>query len=198
MIRDIDENMIQPEKLLHANDMARLGCSDCEGCSACCRDRAERITLDKWDMDRLKEGLGKSFDDLMALGFVEITLVNNVLLPVLGKKADKDECIFLNGQGRCSIHPFRPGICRMFPLARIYHDDGSFSYFLQEGECPHGGGAKIKISKWLGVGNINRYEQEVRSYHDRLNDLREKCFLASTREELVRLQTDFLEDNFRG
>jgi len=74
MIRDIDENLISPEKLLHANDMVRLGCNDCSGCCDCCRDRAERITLDKWDMDRLKEGLQKSFDDLLALGSIEITL----------------------------------------------------------------------------------------------------------------------------
>ena len=198
MIRDIDENLISPEKLLHANDMVRLGCNDCSGCCDCCRDRAERITLDKWDMDRLKEGLQKSFDDLLALGSIEITLVNNILLPVLGKKPDKDECIFLNDEGRCTIHAFRPGICRMFPLARIYHDDGSFSYFLQEGECPHLSGVKIKVSKWLGVGNTVRYEQEVRSYHDRLKELRKKCFLATTHEDIVKLQTKFLEENFRG
>lgn len=197
MIRDIDENLISPEKLLRANDMARLGCNDCRGCCECCRDRAERITLDKWDMDRLKEGLHMSFDDMLANGLIEITLVNNVLLPVLGKKPGKDECVFLNDEGRCVVHAVRPGICRMFPLARIYHDDGSFSYFLQEGECPRLSGVKIKVSKWLGVGNITKYEQEVRSYHDRLNELREKCFLATTREEIVKLQTDFLIYNFR-
>lgn len=197
MIREIDEKLIQPEKLLRSSDMIRLGCGNCDGCSECCRDREGRITLDRWDMNRLKEGLGKSFDDLLSLKMIEITLINNILLPVLGKKEDKDECVFLNGDGRCSIHPFRPGICRMFPLARIYHEDGSFSYFLQEGECPRSGGAKIKISKWLGVGNISQYEQEVRAYHDSLQELREKCFLASSHEEIVRLQTDFLERSFR-
>lgn len=197
MIREIDENLIQPDKLLRSGDMIRLGCGNCDGCSECCRDREGRITLDRWDMNRLKEGLGKSFDDLLSLQYIEITLVNNILLPVLGKKADRDECIFLNEEGRCSIHPCRPGICRMFPLARIYHDDGSFSYFLQEGECPRKGGVKIKVAKWLGVGNISRYEQEVRDYHDSLQELREKCFLASSHEEIVRLQTDFLEKNFR-
>ena len=196
MIRDIDENMIRPEKLYSSSDMAKLGCNDCAGCSECCRDRAADITLDSWDMGRLKEGLGRSFDDLLSSGLIKITLINNILLPVLGKKEDEDECIFLGQDGRCTIHNYRPGICRMFPLARLYHEDGSFSYFLQEGECSRGTGVKIKIGKWLGVGNVVRYEQEVRAYHDRLTELREQCSQARSQEELVQLQTRFLQENF--
>ena len=196
MIRDIDENQIRPERLMSSNDMAKLGCNDCVGCSECCKDRAADITLDSWDMKKLKEGTGKSFEDLMSLGLIKITLVNNILLPVLGKKAEKDECIFLGEDGRCSIHAYRPGICRMFPLARLYREDGSFSYFMQDGECSRGNGVKIKIGKWLGVGNVARYEQEVREYHDRLTELREKCAQAGSQSELVQLQSRFLRENF--
>ena len=32
-------------------------------------------------------------------------------------------CGFLADDGRCSIHMLRPGICRLFPLARDYSDD---------------------------------------------------------------------------
>lgn len=197
MIRDLDENLIKPEKLMTSADMARLGCEGCEGCGECCRDRASGITLDAWDMRMLKEGLTKDFDELLDSGLIEIRMIDNILLPVLGSKTDKDECIFLGRDNKCSIHDFRPGICRMFPLARLYHDDGSFSYFLQEGECPRANGVKIKISKWLGVGNSVRYEQAVRSYHERLNNLKEQCFMASSHTEIVRLQTQFIEENFR-
>lgn len=197
MIRDIDENLIKPEKLMTSSDMAKLGCNDCDGCSACCRDRAGAITLDEWDVSKLIECLKMDFDGLLSRGLIDITMVDGVLLPALGKKADADECIFLNEEGRCSIHSYRPGICRMFPLARLYHEDGSFSYFLQEGECERGNGVKIKISKWLGVGNINRYEQAVRRYHDSLTALRSACADAQTREEIVRLQKDFLKEHFQ-
>jgi len=197
MIRDIDENLIKPEKLMSSSDMAKLGCNDCEGCSECCRDRAASITLDEWDVEKLKEGLGMDFDALLSGNYIEITMVDGVLLPVLGKKADADECIFLRDDGRCRIHNFRPGICRMFPLARLYHEDGSFSYFLQEGECGRGTSVKIKISKWLGVGNTLKYEQAVRSYHDALKALRAACAEAKSREEIVKLQTDFLQEHFR-
>ena len=196
MIRDIDENLIRPEKLMSSSDMAKLGCNDCAGCSECCKDRASAITLDEWDVSRLKEGLHMTFDGLLSSGLIEITMVNNILLPSLGNKPDADECIFLGEDGRCRIHNYRPGICRMFPLARLYHEDGSFSYFLQDGECSRGTGVKIKISKWLGVGNINKYEQAVRKYHDSLTSLRQSCANAQTREEIVRLQKDFLQEHF--
>ena len=196
MIRNIPEEQIRPEKLMKSSDMARLGCNDCKGCSDCCRDREGAITLDSWDVRMLKNGLNMDLDRLISSGYIDITLVDGVLLPSLSKKADADECIFLQGDGRCSIHSIRPGICRMFPLARIYHEDGSFSYFLQEGECRNLTGVKIKISKWLGTGNPARYEMEVRSYHDRLKQLRTSCAAASSREEIVRLQTDFLKENF--
>lgn len=197
MIRDIDENLIRPEKLFSSSDMAKLGCNDCAGCSDCCKDRASAITLDEWDVSRLKEGLGTGFDSMLSRGLIDITMVDGILLPSLGKKADADECVFLGSDGRCTIHDHRPGICRMFPLARLYHEDGSFSYFLQEGECEHGTGVKIKISKWLGVGNVNRYEQAVRRYHDSLTALRRACAEAQSREEIVRLQKDFLKEHFQ-
>ena len=196
MLRDIDERQISPEKLMSSSDMAKLGCGDCNGCSECCRDRAGAITLDAWDVSKLKEGLNKSFNEMIAEGLIDITMADNILLPALGKKEGQDECIFLGDDGRCTIHDWRPGICRMFPLARLYHEDGSFSYFLQEGECSRANGVKIKISKWLGVGKIADYEKAVREYHDRLVDLREACSQATSYPDIVKLQTQFLKDNF--
>lgn len=197
MIRDIDENQIRPEKLMSSSDMAKLGCNDCAGCSECCKGRAAAITLDEWDVSRLKEGLDMDFDTLLSRGLIDITMADGILLPALGKKADADECVFLGADERCTIHNYRPGICRMFPLARLYHEDGSFSYFLQEGECERGTGVKIKISKWLGVGNVTRYEQAVRRYHDSLTALRRACAEAQSREEIVRLQKVFLKEHFQ-
>ena len=199
MIRDIDEKLISPERLMSSSDMARVGCSGCAGCSECCRDRAGAIVLDRWDVRTLKGGLGKSFEELLDSRLIELTLVDGILLPALGRRETPSgvrECVFLNSEGRCGIHEYRPGICRMFPLARLYHEDGSFSYFLQEGECAHPSGVKIKISRWLEVGNIKAYEQEVRDYHDDLKALRSAVSGVASREQEVALQKDFLSKNF--
>ena len=196
MIRDIDSSMITPDKLLTSRDMARLGCRDCEGCSDCCRGRASAITLDPTDIRLLKEGLNYSFQGLLDGGFITLSVVDGVVLPSLALKPESDECIFLNEQGRCGIHSFRPGICRMFPLARLWKEDGSFCYFLQEGECPRPGGAKIRIARWLGYPDIRGYEQQVRTYHDALSALRDQLKKDLSHEEQVCLQRSFLEHWF--
>ena len=48
-------------KLYRSNDMARLGCNDCEGCSACCRGMGNSVVLDPYDAHRLEKGLHKPF-----------------------------------------------------------------------------------------------------------------------------------------
>jgi len=199
MIREIDASSITPDKLLTSRDMARLGCNDCAGCSDCCRGRAAAITLDPCDIRLLKEGLNLSFEGMLSKGLITLTVSDGIVLPALSVKNAGDaeeECIFLNAQGRCSIHRYRPGICRMFPLARLWKEDGSFSYFMQEGECSHSPGVKIRISKWLGYPNIREYEEEIRRYHDALVLLRSKQKTGLPHEEQVGLQRQFLETWF--
>ena len=200
MIREIDEKLISPEKLMSSNDMAKLGCNDCKGCSDCCRDRASMITLDPWDIKLLKTGLNYSFEGLMENGIITLSVVDGVVLPGLAVRNDpasgEEVCVLLGDDGRCTIHQYRPGICRMFPLARLWHEDGSFSYFLQEGECSHGNGVKIRISKWLGYPNIHEYETAVRAYHDALSELKKKLKTGLSTDEQVGLQREFLEKYF--
>ena len=195
MYRDIDENLIKEECLMTKDDFAPVACSDCAGCSECCTETACMIVLDSVDVKLMKKGLHMSFEELLKCGAVKLSIVDGIVLPGLGTN-EKGACNLLDKNGRCSIHKFRPGICRMFPLARIYHDDGSFSYFLQKGECDRRTGEMVKISDWLGYEDMDTYEKEVREYHDRLNDLREKCAYARTQEELSGLQTNFLKENF--
>ena len=196
MIREIDVTQIRPEKLMSSSDMARLGCNDCAGCSECCPSRGTAILLDAWDVAQMKENLGMGFEELLDADFLDLTLADGILLPSLGSKKDKDECLFLREDGCCGIHAFRPGICRMYPLARLWKEDGSFAYFLQEGECGKGNGEKIKISKWLGIQNLREYEKTVREFHDRLVKLREDCARAASGEEKAQLQRTFLMENF--
>lgn len=196
MIRQIDENLIAKERLMKSSDLAKIGCDECKGCSDCCKNRGSVILLDSVDVKLLKEGLGYSFEGLLQQGLISLSVIDGIVLPHLPVKSDREECLFLNEEGRCSIHNIRPGICRMFPLARIYHEDGSFSYFLQEGECSKRGSVKIRIAKWLEYPNVKKYEEEVREYHQRLTLLRKKCEKLQSKDVLTNLQKKFLEEEF--
>ena len=196
MKREINKRLITEDKLMCASDMAKVGCQSCEGCGECCKGRGSSVTLDSWDVGILKKAFDMTFQQLINSGMISLEPVNDVVLPILGKKEGVDECFFIGIDGRCTIHKIRPGICRLFPLARIYHKDGSFSYFLQEGECPYLDGSEEKISDWIGLKNIEGYERQVREYHDRLVVLRKACAETDDEDELVRLKRQFLIDNF--
>lgn len=173
MRRDIDMDQISDGKRYTANDMVRIGCDDCSGCSDCCRGMGSSILLDPYDAYRLMKGLGCSFDAMLSgdqgSPLIGLDLADGLILPHL-QMAGKDEvCSFLNEEGRCRIHEIRPGFCRLFPLGRIY-EDGLFRYFHQIHECSKGGKTKVKISKWLGIPNLKQYETFVLDWHDFLEE----------------------------
>lgn len=163
MLRDIDLKAVSDGRLYRQSDMAKVGCNDCKGCSDCCRGMGSSIVLDPYDCFMLCKNLGESFESLLSYA-IELQVVDGIILPNL-KMADKtDACAFLNEQGRCGIHSFRPGFCRMFPLGRIYENQ-SFQYFLQVHECAMEPKSKVKINKWIGTPDIRRYETFVTDWH---------------------------------
>lgn len=180
MKREVDIDEISDGKRYHANDMVKISCSDCKGCSSCCHDMGKSIILDPYDIYMLTKGLGTSFDALIGADkpVIELSMADGILLPNLKMQDDSNGCIFLNKDERCSIHDFRPGICRLFPLGRIY-EDGGFSYFNQIYECDYPNKSKIKVKKWIGIDNISSYEKYVLKWHD---------FLVKTREKIAAMQ----------
>ena len=163
MLRDIDLKAVSDGRLYRQSDMAKVGCNDCKGCSDSCRGMGSSIVLDPYDCFMLCKNLGESFESLLSYA-IELQVVDGIILPNL-KMADKtDACAFLNEQGRCGIHSFRPGFCRMFPLGRIYENQ-SFQYFLQVHECAMEPKSKVKINKWIGIPDIRRYETFVTDWH---------------------------------
>ena len=53
MERNVDIDKISDGKRYGANDMVKVGCDDCRGCSACCRGMGDSIVLDPMDLYRL-------------------------------------------------------------------------------------------------------------------------------------------------
>ena len=58
----------------------------------------------------------------------------------------------------------RPGLCRVFPLGRIYEED-RIRYFLQMDACPKPGRSKVKVGKWLDTPQMERYERFLLDWH---------------------------------
>ena len=170
MLRNVSLEEISDGRLYGLNDMAKLGCNDCVGCSSCCRGMGNTIVLDPYDVWRLTGGLGVSLQQLLA-GHLELNVVDGIILPNLKLAGDSEQCTFLNDAGRCSIHPYRPGICRLFPLGRYYEEDG-FHYILQIHECEKPNRSKVKIRKWMDTPDMERYDAYIADWHAFLKQLR--------------------------
>ena len=194
MIREGSLEEISDGRLYTANDLVRADCQGCSGCSECCRGMGDSVRLDPMDMDRLCKGLGKSMDELLEEGLITLSLQEGVILPSLSMKGEEERCVFLNEEGRCSIHPLRPGFCRMFPLGRYYEED-RFYYILQIHECPAKNRTKIKVKKWLDTPRLPEYERFVQEWHDLLREL-SGLMKGITSEELRRNLSLYVLNSF--
>ena len=163
MDREIDMKEVSDGKLYGLRDMVKADCGGCEGCSDCCRSMGNSIILDPYDIYRLTIGLRRSFEKLLDKE-IELNLVEGIILPNLKMSGIQEKCSFLNEEGRCTIHSFRPGICRIFPLGRYYENE-SFQYFLQVHECRKEPKTKIKVQKWIDTPNPKQNETFIIEWH---------------------------------
>ena len=150
--------------LYSSNDMAKLGCNECSGCSSCCQGMGQSIILDPYDIYQLQTATGQTFAQLMQ-DMIGLHVEDGVILPSIRMQDNTDACGFLNRDGRCRIHTYRPGLCRLFPLGRNYDEKG-LKYFLLEDACLIHNRTKVKIKKWLGVEQIAKYENFLTVWHD--------------------------------
>lgn len=162
MERKVSFDEISDGRLYELNDMVKADCNGCKGCSACCLGMGNSIVLDPLDIFMLGINLNKTFEELL-MDIIELNVVDGIILPNLKMTGASERCVFLNIEGRCNIHAFRPGICRLFPLGRIYEEQG-FKYFLQVHEC-NKSKSKIKVSKWLDIPDIKNNERFVTDWH---------------------------------
>lgn len=186
MLQDLDK--ISDGKVYAINDMVRAACNDCAGCHSCCTGMGDSILLDPYDMWCLREGTGKSAEELLSTA-VELGVEDGLILPHLKMTGEKEQCSFLNEEGRCSIHTFRPGLCRLFPLGRIY-EEGSIKYFFQPDACQKTNRTKIKVSKWLNIPEQKKQEQFLLRWHDFRKKLEEE--LAQTQDDNARKSINML------
>lgn len=194
MKRNVDMNEISDGKLYDINDMVKADCNDCKGCSACCQGMGQSIMLDPLDIYHLMTGLHTTFEQLLA-GAVELNVVDGVILPNLRMIPERDACCFLNEEGRCSIHDFRPGICRLFPLGRFY-ENNDFKYFLQVHECKNPNKTKVKVKKWIDTPDLPRNHQYIVDWHYFIDDVQEKLKHIADDELIKKIDLFILQHFF--
>ena len=194
MKRNIDMNEISDGKLYDINDMVKADCNDCKGCSACCQGMGQSIMLDPLDIYNLTVGLNTTFEQLLAEA-IELNVVDGVILPNLKMSGEQDSCHFLNEEGRCSIHGFRPGICRLFPLGRFYENQ-DFKYFLQIHECKNPNKTKVKVKKWIDTPNLQENKKYILDWHYFIDDVQEKLTHIADDELIKKIDLFILQHFF--
>lgn len=177
------------------NDMVKLGCNDCEGCSSCCCGMGQSILLDPYDIYQLQTVTGENFAGLMQEK-VELHVENGIILPALRMQPEKDACCFLTKEGRCSIHSYRPGLCRLFPLGRNYDEKG-LRYFLLEDACLVGNRTKLKIRKWLDVPRLSQYESFLTAWHELRKKIMDRIAEKASDEYAQMINVKLLEQFYQ-
>ena len=214
MIRDKSIEEIYDGKFYGINDLAKIDCGRCKGCSACCHGMGSSIVLDPLDAHRLAVGLGTSVagllqehqevlpgsdsrETVMHPARLELNVVDGVILPNLKLSGGDEACTFLDGEGRCSVHRLRPGVCRLFPLGRYYDGSGDFTYIVQAGECPYPVKSKVKVKKWIDTPDYARYHEFILKWHELLKQTQDAAKNAGPEQAreicLVLLQTFYLQ-----
>lgn len=201
MWRDTAVTEIWDGRFYSKDDRAMTGCGSCEGCSDCCRNTGDSIILDPRDLYFLTVASNKSFEAMME-NEIEIRRTDGMILPNIMEydEADPDRpegCPFLDGGGRCGIYAFRPGFCRLFPLGRYYFDEPEesgrkrgFHYILQKDECSKRDALRyeVRIADWIGVEDIESYEQFICTWHFFLKDTatQMEAFPEEARDQIAR------------
>ncbi len=172
--------------------MVKLAVDDCNGCHACCCGTGDTLSLDPYDIYRLECGLKTNFNGLLA-NHLALQVADGVIMPFLRTDREltvkcgdscvneQDACTFLSSEGRCTVHEWRPSICRLFPLGRIYEGEGH-RYLLMENECHKERGAKIMIKKWLDTPDFAKYETYINDWHSLLSEITDNIRSLTTEE----------------
>jgi len=182
---------ISDGRIYRRSDSVRIGCDGCQSLhskeAGCCHFAEDTITLDPYDFYLLARN-GLDFTALYQRQQIALSMVDGCILPHLN--FSDNACPFLTKEGRCSIHSCRPGLCRLFPLARLFDEHG-IGYIHQIHECPYSAGATVSIAEWLGLEDLTEYENFCIEWHELTAALRTEIRTLSDAERSV-LLTKFL------
>ncbi|NTW82155.1 MAG: YkgJ family cysteine cluster protein [Chlorobiaceae bacterium] len=127
----------------------------CNRCLQCCR--AKKIQVNPYEIARIAGNFGISTTDCIQ----KYTVENGSFL----KFDETDTCLFLGREG-CTIHPDRPLVCRLYPLARHVNDREIewFSEMERESECRGLCGTATTIQEYLDEQDTGDYIAAANRY----------------------------------
>jgi len=111
-------------------------------------------------------------------------------LVYLALKSNDDGCVFLSRDGKCSVHGFKPLVCRFYPFLYVVREDGGVDIELNEkavGECrgleiddlqiPHEIQVALKSLAKARLREIELWNEAVDEIARASGDLRDKELL---------------------
>ncbi|HAS73949.1 MAG TPA: YkgJ family cysteine cluster protein [Clostridiales bacterium UBA8960] len=165
MNQKINLHDISDGRLYDIDDLVRADTNGCGGCSACCYGVGGFVELNPYDVFKMTTATQMSFDDLL-LEKLELCLKGKRHFPYLRMLGAQACCSFLSQEGRCTIHASRPSICRLFPLGRVYDNQGDFKFILQTNACIKPKLDKIKVEKWIGIDHYAANKAFILAWHN--------------------------------
>lgn len=189
VIENLDE--ISDGKSYGIGDMVKADPSGCEGCHACCLGVDQYVAINPLDFYQLCRETLLDPSDLLASHLFMVES-KKLQVPHLKTVGETGRCTFLNQDNRCSVHPARPDICRLFPLARVY-DREDYHYTLQVDACVKPKLDKVKVKKHLQIDHYNTYKAFIWTWYQVVKALHFRLKFAREPEALAAINRDFLE-----
>ncbi|MEW6772002.1 MAG: YkgJ family cysteine cluster protein [Bacillota bacterium] len=150
-VRETVQGVTVPKdyQFLNPGDSFAFTCpEECWG--TCCS--ATTIRVDPWDVLRLVRGTGVETGEI--LKFCQLYQGQKTPLPVVSL-VRHGRCPFLLLDGSCAVYPFRPRVCRYFPVGEmiVLNEQGAVErrYFLIRSRRCKGFGGRIvyTVEDWL-------------------------------------------------
>lgn len=167
----------------------------CEGCSACCENVGDLVTLTPYDLYQMRVATGMTLDALFE-GHLQKVTQDKITLPHLKMVTENQNCAFLDKDKRCAIHAYRPNICRLFPLGRFY-ENGDFHYFLQNNACIKEDLEPVVVNDWINIPNYDDNKIFILSWYQFIKALTFRMKFVRDEAEIEAIQKDILDTFFR-
>ena len=129
---------------------------NCNRCLVCCHDK--HIQVNPYEVAQLARGLGLPTTE------VQRRFTQGELGVALAQ-VEEGACVFLGPEG-CTVHPFRPLVCRLYPLGRTIVP-GEKEEFIHLDPHPESRGVyhtKGTIAEFLEAQDTARYIQAADEY----------------------------------
>jgi Fe-S-cluster containining protein len=159
----------------------------CGRCSRCCRDKG--IALNPYEVLRLARNRGLTTTELIAR-FTERAGT------LLGRR-DDGACVFLGAAG-CEVHPDRPLVCRIYPLARHIsgEDEETFTELEPHPQTEGRYGRQGTVGDYLEAQGAGPFMQAADRYLNLFRALTDS--LAARVAQLAAPERAEVEGNFVG